>query len=244
MEASAPSTAGISTLQISGNYWDGNFGATANTLTVQYRYKIQGETYGDWITVTATKSDNTYNATANISGLDYQTTYVFQARALDKLIAINTNEQTRRTTPIFDWGKDDFNVNGTFKINNKNIFDLIYPVGAIYISVNATSPEVLFGGTWEQLKDVFLLGCSLQLNPLGSTGGESEHTLTTEEIPNHTHGYKYTGQSNTVGTGAFKIVDPDGTSNMYTGASTSNCGGQAHNNMPPYLAVAMWKRTA
>lgn len=244
MEASAPSTAGISTLQISGNYWDGNFGATANTLTVQYRYKIQGETYGDWITVTATKSDNTYNATANISGLDYQTTYVFQARALDKLIAINTNEQTRRTTPIFDWGKDDFNVNGTFKINNKNIFDLIYPVGAIYISVNATSPEVLFGGTWEQLKDVFLLGCSLQLNPLGSTGGESEHTLTTKEIPNHTHGYKYTGQSNTVGTGAFKIVDPDGTSNMYTGASTSNCGGQAHNNMPPYLAVAMWKRTA
>lgn len=112
LNAGAPTTAGVATLKISGNYWDGTFGKVANTLTVQYRYKTQGGSYGSWTTVSATKSNNTYNATATISGLNYQTTYVFQARAIDKLATKNTNEQTRRTTPVFDWGKDDFRVNG------------------------------------------------------------------------------------------------------------------------------------
>ena len=117
MEAGAPTTDGVATLKISGNYWDGTFGALANTLTVQYRYKTQGGSYGSWTTVSATKSNNTYNATATISGLDYRTTYVFQARAVDKLATVNTDEQARRTTPIFDWSKDDFNVNGDFTVN-------------------------------------------------------------------------------------------------------------------------------
>lgn len=117
MEAGAPTTAGVATLKISGNYFNGSFGKVANTLTVQYRYKAQGGSYGSWIGVTATKSGNTYNATATISGLNYQTTYVFQARAIDKLATISTNEQTRRTTPIFDWGKNDFNINGSLKVN-------------------------------------------------------------------------------------------------------------------------------
>ena len=117
LNAGAPTTAGVATLKISGNYWDGTFGKVANTLTVQYRYKAQGGSYGSWTTVSATKSNNTYNATATISGLNYQTTYVFQARAIDKLATINTDEQARRTTPIFDWSKNDFRVNGDFTVN-------------------------------------------------------------------------------------------------------------------------------
>ena len=117
LNAGAPTTDGVAKLKISGNYWDGTFGAVANTLTVQYRYKSQGGSYGSWTTVSATKSNNTYNATATISGLDYRTTYVFQARAVDKLATVNTDEQARRTTPIFDWSKDDFNVNGDFTVN-------------------------------------------------------------------------------------------------------------------------------
>lgn len=123
------------------------------------------------------------------------------------------------------------------------VLDNVYPIGAVYISMNSTNPGTLFGGTWKQVRGKFLLGVS-DGYPAGSSGGESEHTLTTEEIPDHTHRYNYTGQSDTVGTGAFKIVDPNGTSNMYTGTSTSNCGGQAHNNMPPYLAVYIWYRTS
>ena len=117
LNAGAPTTDGVATLKISGNYWNGTFGAVANTLTVQYRYKAQGGSYCSWTTVSATKSNNTYNATATISGLDYRTTYVFQARAVDKLATVNTDEQARRTTPIFDWSKDDFRVNGDFTVN-------------------------------------------------------------------------------------------------------------------------------
>ena len=117
LNAGAPTTDGVATLKISGNYWDGTFGALANTLTVQYRYKTQGGSYGSWTTVSATKSNNTYSSTATISGLDYRTTYVFQARAVDKLATVNTDEQARRTTPIFDWSKDDFRVNGDFTVN-------------------------------------------------------------------------------------------------------------------------------
>lgn len=123
MEAGAPTTAGVATLKISGNYFNGSFGKVANTLTVQYRYKTQGGSYGSWTMVTATKSGNTYSATASISGLNYLNTYVFQVRAIDKLATVDSNEQTRKTTPVFDWSKDDFNINGTLKVRDKVSFE-------------------------------------------------------------------------------------------------------------------------
>ena len=259
LNAGAPTTDGVATLKISGNYWNGTFGAVANTLTVQYRYKAQGGSYGSWTTVSATKSNNTYNATATISGLDYRTTYVFQARAVDKLATVNTDEQARRTTPIFDWSKNDFNVNGTLKVNNTNIFDLIYPVGSFYISAKSTNPATLFGGTWEQIQGRFLLGRSSSY-PVGSIGGEATHTLTESEMPSH-NGHLSSGISGGApyGKGNYKgflnsstmtAYGDDGRGwNVYAGneihpASEAVGGGQAHNNMPPYLSVYIWKRTA
>ncbi len=113
MNASAASTSGVAELKISGNYWDGNFGATANTLTVQYRYKEQGGTYSDWTDSSASinKSNNTYSATVTISGLNYLNAYTFQARAIDKLATVRSTEQTRKTVPVFDWGAENFNFN-------------------------------------------------------------------------------------------------------------------------------------
>lgn len=66
------------------------------------------------------------------------------------------------------------------------IVDKIYPVGSIYMSVNATSPSTLFGGTWAKIEGRFLLGSSSGYS-LGATGGEATHTLTVGEIPSHTH---------------------------------------------------------
>ena len=260
LNAGAPTTAGVATLKISGNYWDGTFGALANTLTVQYRYKAQGGSYGSWTTVSATKSNNTYNATATISGLNYQTTYVFQARAIDKLATINTDEQARRTTPIFDWSKNDFNVNGTLKVNNKNIFDLIYPVGSFYISAKSTNPATLFGGTWEQIQGRFLLGMSSSY-PAGSQGGEAEHTLSTNEMPAHRHNFVGNpGSDGNAFSGFSQAAQISATGNAYPsdpaftkGSDWGSHGGiiietvggsQSHNNMPPYLSVYIWKRTA
>lgn len=255
MEAGAPTTGGVATLKISGNYWNGNFGAVANTLTVQYRYKTQGNTYSSWTTATATKSGNTYSATASISGLNYLNTYVFQVRAIDKLATVNSNEQTRKTTPVFDWSKDDFNINGTLKVNNKNIFDLIYPIGSIYISVNSTNPEVLFGGTWEQIQGRFLLGMSSSY-PVGSTGGSKDAVVVAHThnpanqagyygfITNSPKAFTVGDMGTQSGSGRYYPYAPaefDISRNTTTG-STGVSG--TDKNMPPYLAVAMWKRTA
>lgn len=112
-----PGTDGNMTVKVTGNYFNGSFGSVSNTLAVYYRYKISGGTYGNWVAMTVTKSGNTYSATSSLSGLDYQTTYVFQAYAVDKLARVETKEKAIKTTPVFDWGEDDFNINGNLGFN-------------------------------------------------------------------------------------------------------------------------------
>lgn len=121
-----------------------------------------------------------------------------------------------------------------------NIVNLIYPIGSIYISVNSVSPSILFGGTWEQLKDRFLLG-SGDTYTAGVTGGEATHTLTIEEIPSHTHSGV---RRSSVGVTGSKSTGSSASTNNTTYDTDATGGGQAHNNMPPYLAVYMWKRIA
>lgn len=116
------------------------------------------------------------------------------------------------------------------------IADSIYPVGAIYLSTSATDPATLFGGTWQRIQDRFLL-CAGSTYSAGSTGGEAKHTLTVNEMPAHTHGLSFGIGYNDIGG-----LDP---TNGGSGMSTlSSGGGAAHNNMPPYLAVYAWRRTA
>ena len=69
-----------------------------------------------------------------------------------------------------------------FKEAGTSLFDLIYPVGAVYISMNNTSPATLFGGSWTKIEGKFLLGTS-SAYPSGSSGGEETHTLTVNELP-------------------------------------------------------------
>lgn len=128
-------------------------------------------------------------------------------------------------------------------VRGKAIWELIYPVGAIFISAAATDPKTLFGGTWTRIKDRFLLAAG-DTFAAGKTGGESEVTLTVDEIPDHTHSYQYTGQSTVIGTDTIRLYDGNGQPNQYMGQQSSNCGGKAHNNMPPYLTVYVWQRTA
>ena len=126
----------------------------------------------------------------------------------------------------------------------KSLLDYLHPVGSIYQSTDSTSPADLFGGTWEQIKDVFLLAAG-DSHAAGSTGGEETHTLTKAEIPDHAHTLKYTGQSVTEGVNAIRLYQAASNQyNAYSGGQSSDCGDQAHNNMPPYLAVYTWRRTA
>lgn len=125
IKAGAATTSGVAQLSVSGNYWNGNFGAVANTLTIQYRYMVQGGTFTEWQNANSniTKSNNTYDTTISISGLDYRNTYVFQARAIDKLATVSSARDSSKTVPVWDWGKDSFNINGDLTINNGSLAD-------------------------------------------------------------------------------------------------------------------------
>lgn len=139
--------------------------------------------------------------------------------------------------------------------STKTVYDYVlektYPVGSIYMSVSDTSPATLFGGTWEQIKDTFLLSAG-DTYTSGDTGGEATHTLTTTEMPSHNHGvygYRNGSTTDTSSEDAKPLMCARGTgvgwSDCPTGSVLSNTGGgRAHNNMPPYLVVYMWKRTA
>lgn len=78
-----------------------------------------------------------------------------------------------------------------------DIIDLVYPVGSIYMSLNATSPEALFGGTWEALNEGRVLIGANSTYTAGSTGGEATHVLSLNEIPSHNHGGTFSGSGTT-----------------------------------------------
>lgn len=133
------------------------------------------------------------------------------------------------------------------KVNTSDLIDLIYPVGSIYMSANNVSPANLFGGKWEQIKDTFLLACG-DTYKNGETGGEATHTLTIDEMPVHNHDISTSGDNNMIWTKIGSCQSGTGVScvnDWGNGLHIENSGGgQPHNNMPPYLAVFVWKRTA
>lgn len=150
--------------------------------------------------------------------------------------------------------------NGNLEWANNNIALLAYPVGSIYMSINNTSPASLFGGTWEQLKDRFLLGAGSTYSA-GSTGGEAAHALTAAEGPAHFgHHTPYNTIEVQLGDAGEDTYYIDwrndgaqyGTERPYVLRAGnelvlrnfSRGAGAAHNNMPPYLTVYMWKRIA
>ena len=129
----------------------------------------------------------------------------------------------------------------------------IYPIGSGYISTNSSfDPNTSFGGTWVRLKDRFLLA-SGDIYTNGETGGESTHTLTVNELPSHKHyvgnseggKFWYLGKPGVISQDTSQGVSFSGTTGRNTTLETTETGnGQAHNNMPPYLVVMVWKRTA
>ena len=146
------------------------------------------------------------------------------------------------------------------------VLDTVYPVGSIYMSVNSTNPGTLFGGTWEQIQGKFLLGMSSSY-PAGSSGGEASHTLTADELPDHEHWVRQRNNSTRAYTRNFYMEGSSSTDpyssviraemsggygkptvswggQLVAGGITSSNHDQPHNNMPPYLSVYIWKRTA
>lgn len=112
-------------------------------------------------------------------------------------------------------------------------------VGRYYWSDDPTSPASLFGGTWEQIKDKFLLAAG-GIYAVGSTGGEASVSLTVEEIPSHNHGNYIELATNA----SNKYISSGSAYGDLYRATANTGGGQPHNNMPPYQAAYCWKRIA
>lgn len=120
----------------------------------------------------------------------------------------------------------------------KRIFNLVYPVGSVYISFNNTNPSILFGGTWTQIKDRFLLA-SGNTYGLESTGGQSKVTL---DLPNYQYRVWNTDANNS-DNDISRYWQPEGT-NYGLGSVYTRNKNKAFDIMPPYLTVNMWRRTA
>ena len=184
----------------------------------------------------------------------YGETKSYEWFAYDTVIIEFTTAE--RTTGVIT--SEEVYANNVFVRNpNKTyvpILDFIYPVGSIYMSVNSADPGTLFGGTWERIKDRFLLSAG-DTYAAGNTGGSAKATL-----PSHTHkfgsgGYQMWGAK--IGTGSTEPGNQiSGDAKYYAavkGKSTSNYKWLEHvdnagnnnteqANMPPYLVVYVWKR--
>ena len=120
------------------------------------------------------------------------------------------------------------------------IFDAILPVGSIIMRYDHTNPGTLYPGTtWARIASAFPWFTDTA-GQIGTVGGERTVTLTVDQIPAHSHGSVYSQHA--PGTKGQAWYTTAGTSLAYGAVSTG--GGGAHNNMPPYIQLSAWRRTA
>lgn len=234
-----------------------------NAVTITAKYKKVSETdYGTPVALT--------DSIQSTVTCDRDSAYDFVVTVADRLESTGYNLTLGKGIPSFFIDTQKSSVGVNCLPSQSDVLQLgdsawltaqgAYPVGAIYLSVTDANPAALFGGTWKRISQGrFLIGAGANVAnttnywgeypagkenfPAGEMGGEVEHTLTVDEIPAHTHSERLEW-SNTkawgltgTGEGANAVVDQGGV----TGATG---GDKPHSNMPPYLVVYMWQRTA
>lgn len=266
----------VSELSVDGSFTNINFGGSENTLTAAYKYKETGSSnWNDGLTDLEINIDNNlFNIDQAIkgdtaSGFDTTNSYDIKIIINDLL---STKEETITLItgkPAMDIYKDKISFGGIAdetskfqtQFKDKANFERglyingnsLYPIGSIYISTDETSPAEIFGGTWERIKDTFLLAAG-DTYEAGETGGSATHTLTTDEMPKHSHIIRSGDGGNAQVVGVYN-TPASGYTSYYlkyslTGATSpvlnnsETGGGQPHNNMPPFLAVYIWRKVA
>lgn len=142
---------GVINAIISGKCYNGSFGAASNKIVVQYRYKISGGNYGDWKNAVATFNNGDYSASVAISGLDYRSKYLIQARITDTISNQTSVEKTLSCIPVFDWSEKDFNFNVPVTVNGNKLF---YEAGDTITFPNASA--VWSGYVTTSTKELYL----------------------------------------------------------------------------------------
>lgn len=244
-------------LTLKGNYFNNNFGATDNELTLKLFYRKQGESsWGNAIDITsyATISENTFSITNQLIGsnFSYEDSYEFRVVAQDKVVtddSVSSNRIVTEGIALFDIGKNDVLFKGIKLLDYidskiKMNVDLMYPVGSIYLSVNSTNPSQLFGGEWEQWgKGRVPVGIDTNdsdFNAIEKTGGN--------KVFNGIHLTSYLADEST----QYGLSTTDGSYANRTIVASGDISGSAHRGetpinislLQPYITCYMWKRTA
>lgn len=148
--------------------------------------------------------------------------------------AMNTNKtnianNATNITSILN-GLSTVNTEDTSSIYYK-LMKLIYPVGSLYWSSKSTNPASLFGGTWVQIKDRFVLACGDTYKTVGATGGASSVTLSVSNMPSHNHDFSWSGQH------SHGVSDP-GHSHVYELGEHDGGSGHAGERTKRYWGTA------
>ena len=177
--------------------------------------------------------------TANTTELNYVDIATLGTAEASKAVTVDANKDST--------GMRNLTVSGTVTSSAGTLtaIETVYPVGSIYINAAvATNPGTLLGfGTWVAFGAgrviVGLNAADSDFDTAQETGGTKTHTLTIDEIPAHTH--DVTMSTSDTDNNNLSEGDTSGTSSFTT---SSTGGGQAHNNLQPYIVAYMWRRTA
>ncbi len=258
-------TSSIGALTVKGTYKD----VLSNTVTMTYERKVNGASEGQ-SSITPTVSSGSVSYSQSYTDLHYTNSYDVVITITDSFGESATATLHLGVGQYALWlGKAGVILGKDSKIMNssgvaKLLLDFCHPVGSIYMSTSATSPADLFGGTWEQIKNRFLVGAG-DTYGVSSTGGSSTHThstsghtITVKEMPSHLHALNI-GCTKSEATGVSGVYNATGPfvnrllvndRKDYNGGSTGGSASHSHGNtgssstIPPYYATYMWVRTA
>lgn len=107
---------------LKGNWFNDNFGTTNNTLSMKYRYRQSGGSWGSYNTISPNKNGNTFSYSSSLgSSFNFNYEYEFEFVIEDKLMTVTQDVIVTQGIPILDIGKGDVVVNGELYIGDLNV---------------------------------------------------------------------------------------------------------------------------
>lgn len=255
-----------------------------NTKSFKIMYKKTSDS--SWNTFTLSSSSYSLATSQIIGNIDTESEYNFKAVATDYFGLAEYSHNLSTAYTLMDFNKSgkglaigkvstqnafeinmDTKLTGNLTINNTTIFDLIYPVGSIYLSVNSTNPQNLFGGTWIQWGSGRVPVCvntsDSDFSTVEKTGGNKNHRHDFRIIMHWWYGAAVgEGASNTTGAYRFSdgkyggwseevtALDVSANSSATNSTRTQSAKGRLSkgnasevSTLQPYITCYMWKRT-
>ena len=193
-------------------------------------------------------SAGAYTTTDKVLDLDNNTSYDFEIKTTDRLGSTTVSLTVSVGIPIFRIGVNDG------LLYNKEQPLMPSHVGQVIMSTTldtAAKVQAIYGGTWERWGagkvPVGVDPNDTDFNAPNKSGGAKTVTLTIAQIPSHRHyTSNFNGGGNNQGCSTTN-ANPHGDTNYWNfnnpGNSSATGGGQAHNNLQPYMTLYMWRRT-